>query len=405
MAEAEKTPSSTNSSGAMDKDDVISFLGDDSDEKEIIPLEEKEDRKEKKETKKSEGSDESKEPESSEVKEIEEEKLDEKKLELLTPISKDEVLKKYPNLFKDFPGLETTYHREQAFTERFPTIKDADNALRDSETLEKFEADLIDGNTENMLQAAKNGDPEAFNRIVDNYLTVLGEVDQKAYYHVIGNTIRYTIISMLEEAKSSSDDKLTEAAQILNYFIFGSSKIEAPTRLTTSKVKDPDKVKLANDKEEFARGRHKTVSDELNTKINKSIKNTIDAHIDPKSDMRDYDKRNATRDVKEELDSLIAKDTRFKVVMDKLWKDASKNNYNKESIDKIKSLHFSKVKSLLPDIIKKVRNEALSGKKPEVKAETKKEKSNSEKPRSISSDAKKEIPRGMTTLDFLNAEE
>jgi len=405
MAELDKTG---DPSGVMDKDDVITFLGDDSDEKEIISLEEDKDRKEpiKKEARKSEP----KEPDEvdDELKEVENEleKPDESKLELLTPVSRTAILKKYPNLFKDFPELENTHHREQAFSERFPTIKDADNALMDSETVKGLEGDLAEGKTEKILLAAKTN-PDAFNRLVDDYLTVLGRVDEKAYHHVVGNTIKYTIVSMLQEAKSSSDDKLQEAAQILNYFVFGSSKFEPPTNLAKPKTETSDETKLTSERKE----RFQAVSDELLTRINKSIKNTVDVNIDPQNQMREYDKRNATRDVLEKLEFLIDNDTRFKIVMDKLWKDAANSNYSKASVDKIKSTFFSKAKNLLPDIIKKARGEATSGKKSEPQKEVKKDKSDrpdkpsNESRSSHSNNKKQEILKGMSTLDFLNAED
>ena len=39
---------------------------------------------------------------------------------------------------------------------------------------------------------------EAFNKIADNYLPALKKVDQQAYYHVLGNVIKDTIITMVQ---------------------------------------------------------------------------------------------------------------------------------------------------------------------------------------------------------------
>ena len=50
-----------------------------------------------------------------------------------------------------------------------------------------------------VLQAAKAENQEAFYKIADNYLPALRKVDQQAYYHVLGNVIKDTIITMVRE--------------------------------------------------------------------------------------------------------------------------------------------------------------------------------------------------------------
>jgi len=77
--------------------------------------------------------------------------------------------------------------------------------------------------------------------------------------------------------------------------------------------------------------------------------------------MTDYIKGYAISKAYDELNKLIEKDTRFKGILDQLWKRAFENNFSQESTDKIKSAYLSKAKTLLPAIIKKHRNEALKG--------------------------------------------
>ena len=65
---------------------------------------------------------------------------------------------------------------------------------------------------------------EAFNKIADNYLPALRKVDQKAYYHVLGNVIKDTIVTMVREGRALGDQgaPLQAAANVLNQFVFGS---------------------------------------------------------------------------------------------------------------------------------------------------------------------------------------
>ena len=365
------------SSSELNKSDILDFLNRDDDEP---LLDEKKDDKEPKEKKdkddkeadKSDEEDKEEDEvndgddEDDDLKALEEEleEPDEEKLELSTPTSRREILKKYPTIFKDFPGLEKAYYREHEFTKLLPTIDDAKEAVAKSQTLDNLEKDLTSGDTLGVLTAIKKGNPEAFNKIADEYLSTLAKVDKDACNHVIGNVIRQTIISMVKESRASQNEALESAATILNQFIFASSQFEAPKRLS-SKVENPEsdakEKRIAEREKAFLQQRFNSVNGELNSKINGACKSYIEKNIDPKGSMSDYVKRNATREAIEELESLVSKDSRFVTLKDKLWEKAIAEDFNPQIIAKIKSAFVSKAQTLLPAIIKKHRSEALKG--------------------------------------------
>ncbi len=411
--------------GGLSVEDTIDFLKDDESE-EKIDLDDKKG-KEKKESIKKEEEEEEEElkeeedesEETDELKEIEEE-LEEptdEQLELIVPVRKRDIIKKYPNLFKDFPYLEKAYYREQQFTELLPTIEDAKSAVDKAATLDNVEKDLMSGDTKNLLLAAKNENPKAFGKIVDNYLSVLADIDEKAYHHVIGNTIKHTIIAMVKEGNTSGNDNLKGAAQILNQFVFGSSDFSPPTKLVKDNEDkdDSSKNELNRERQEFTKQKFESTRDELNTKVNNAIKSTIDGNIDPKDSMSAYVKKNASREALESLNDLIDKDSRFKIILDRLWENAVKNNFNKESTDRIRSAYLSKAKTLLPAVIKTARNEALKGigkrvhdDEPDEKNEEKEsskrtsiERKSTPQLNSGKIKSSKDIPRGMKSIDFL----
>ena len=413
----------------MSKEDVIDFLGEDDDKTETIPLTDEKPSKGKDKTKPDEDDDkkldtktqEEEEPEEQEeedeLKELEEELKEptEEQLELVTPVRRRDILKKYPQLFKDFPYLEKAYYREQQFTEILPTIEDAKIAVDKATTLDQFDEDLKRGNTEVVLRAIKQTNPQVFNKVVDDYLNVLANVDEQAHLHVIGTITKHTIVSMVQEAKRSDNAALLQAAQILNQYVFGSSNYTPPEKL--SKGENPQQNAQLNEvqrqQQQFFQQRYETARGDLNTRVNNTLRATIAANIDPKNSMTDYVKKTATRDATETLESLIGKDTRFKALVDKLWEAAFKANFSKDSVDRIKSAFTSKAKTLLPSVIKKARNEALRGtsgrkvsdeddssddKKGPVKESGGRSQSHRESGKS------KSVPEGMSTLDFLNSD-
>ena len=260
-----------------------------------------------------------------------------------------------------------------------------------------------------MLMAAKS-EPEGFNNLVDNYLTTLAKVDEKAYHHVLGNVIKHTIIQMVSEARTQNNEVLQNAAAILNQFVFGSSKFEPPTALSNGQAK-PDNTaerQLAERERQFNERRYKDASNDVVTRINNSIKSTIEQNMDPKQSMTDYVRRTAIRDANEQVQELIKKDSRFKLVVDKLWEHAKKNDYSRDSIDKVRKAYLSKAKTLLPSVIKKARNEALKGMGKRVtedrEEKTEKSERNERSTRSNTNSGKKP-GEGMSTLEFLMSDD
>lgn len=415
--------SGTGGRSELGKEEIFDFLNTE-DEHEVIQLDEPPKDKDKgKEKDKEEIEDEippkKEKDEEDEDEEVETEEVDElaeleeelaeptdEQLEITTPVRRSEILAKYPKLFKEFPYLEKAYYREQQYTKHFPTPGDAEEALQKVETLNRFEKDLNEANTEPILQSVKTVNPKAFNKLVDEYLPTLAKVDSDAYHHVIGNVIKHTIAAMV----STKNETLMSAAQILNQYVFATDRYTPPSRLSREDTADPRINELQQKQEAFNKQRLDSTTNELNTRINSVYKSTIEAHIDPKNSMSEYIKKNAIKDTQEMLTNLISKDGRFKSLVDKLWEKAIEQDFSKESTDRIRRAYISKAQTLLPSVIKKARNDALKGMGKRVskdedvnERETKVTKDKEEQPRSRtpSSGRKGEIPREMSSLDYL----
>lgn len=322
-------------------------------------------------------------------------------IELRTPVRRKEILAKYPQIFKDFPYLETAYYREQQYTEILPTIDDAKEAVERAEQLSNYERDLGTGSNESILKTIKDNNPQAFAKIVDNYLPNLAKVDQTAFYHVIGSIASSTIKSMVTEAERTSNDDLKAAALILNQFVFGKSEYVEQSRFAPD---DKPNEALNSERESFVRERFSTASSDLQEKVNNVLSSTIDTHLDPKGQMTDYIRRNATKDCLANLEKAISGDTRFKAVLDNLWKKSFEQNFSRDSLDRIRSAYLSKAKSILPTLIQRTRSEALRGLTRGNREEKDRrgpiQPGKSSTP--LSKDEKKSvIPRGMKTVDYL----
>lgn len=414
---------------ALDKESLIEFLGEDDgkEQSETIELEKprKESKKggeeEKKTTEETDGEEKELSLEEELESELEEPKTDEE-LDFVAPPSRKEILTKYPTLFKEFPHIEKAIYREQKYAELLPTIKDAEAAVEKSSLLDQYEKDITNGSTESMLSAVRDNDKEAFAKVVDNYLPTLFKVDQASYYHTIGNVIKHTILSMVKKSQADSDEDLGNAAGILNKFIFGTDTYSHPTKLSSESTSDNDETKkkvdeISQREQAFLERQFTTARDTLGTKVDNMVKNTVDKVIDPNDTMTEYVKSKATRDVLDSLEEAIKSDTRFRVVFDKLWERAFETNFNSESMDRIQKAYLSKARTLLPQLIQKSRREALRGLgRRNDTDDTKDRKGHLPVGKTRSSTTltggnakgdktKITVPKGMSTLDYLNSDD
>jgi hypothetical protein len=279
-------------------------------------------------------------------------------LEISAPPRKKEILKEYPEIFKKFPFLEKMMYRDREYTQLFGSFDDAKEIAEKAENFNSFETQLLAGNTEEVLKNVKEADERAFNIIVDDYLPTLAKVDKEAYFHVIGNLNKRLISEMYQEAKNTSNDELLQAALLVNQFVFGTSKWTPPTnrvdRSADTKVDEVENVRLSFVKERFESSR-----DDIQGKVDNTLKATISEYIDPKNQMSPYVKKNAVIDAMRILTNSISDNPDVSKQLDKLWRAAFDAKFSKDSLNKIQSFYLGRARGGLKNAILKARAEAL----------------------------------------------
>jgi len=385
---------------------------------ETIPLEKpaKEPVKEETEETTEETEETEKEPEIKLAEEDDEEtepEINEEELEIIAPAKRSEILKAFPDLFKKFPHLEKAYYRDQKYSELFGTPQDAEQVIETAKTFTQFSDNLLKGNTETVLKSVREQNPEAFGKIVDNYLTTLKEVDERAFYHVVQNTLKSTVAAMVSEASRSNDEELLAAARSLHKFATGTTEWKNPESFSKTKPKEDveQENELAKERMQFFQERFETVQGELQSRVDGVLKNTIDQNMDPKGSMTSYVKRVAVNEAMQTVQKQISADSQFRRLLDRLWEKAAEDKFSKQSTEKIRSAYLAKAKSLLPGAIKQSRNEALRGLGKRVREETDETspartttaKRESATPQTLrGSNSKENASKGKSTLEFLN---
>lgn len=353
----------------------------------------KEEDKEHKEKEDAEGDDELELIEPDEDEEIEKLDLKESDEEINAPPRKKEILKEYPELFKKFPYLEKMMYRAKEMDELFGSFDNAKEVAEKFETFNSFESQLLSGNTEEILRSVKDTDEKAFNIIVDDYLPTLAKVDKEAYFHVVGNLNKRLIMEMVQEAndlEATDPDRaneLKQAALLVNQYVFGNAKFTPPTT-RVPKRSEEDKSEAEKERLSYVQERFESSRDELQTKVDNTLKATISDYIDPKGVMSPYVKKNAVNDAIKILTASIASDPSVGKNLNRLWKVAFEDKFSKESLGKIQSFYLSKAKGNLKNAILKARAEALKDARPSGRPEKEVDEQEEETPR------RRNIPTG-----------
>jgi hypothetical protein len=301
--------------------------------------------------------------------------------EIETPPRKKEILKRYPELFKEFPFLERVMYRDRQWNELLGSFDDAKELVDRAEVFSSFETQLLSGDTSEVLKNVKETDEKAFNIIVDEYLPTLWKVDKDAYRHVTGNLNKRLIMEMVQEANESNNEDLKQAALIVNRFIFGTDRYTAPSRLVDSDKPDDKKNELEQERLSLVQERFEAARDDLQSQVDNTLRATISDYIDPKGNMSSYVKKNAVADAMRLLSQAVADDPSVSKNLDSLWRASFAARFSKDTLGKIKSFYLSKAKANLKSAILKARSEALKDAPRHNSKETDDESDQEESPR------------------------
>lgn len=397
-------------SGVKDANDVLDILNKDdneiqitdTDEEEIIDDEEVEPEEEKIGKLRKEGD------------EAEDEKVDlkdEDELEYQEVPRRKEILKEFPELFKKFPTIEKAIYREQAYAEAFPTVADAKDAIKIVEQYRSIESDLLSGNLDNILKQVHSVDKNAFSKIADGYLETLKGIDINAYTNTVGGLVRNALYTVLTEGKKLGDEQgeqLMIAAKLINKFYFQDTNVQPAVSGKAEEKVNPRETELTKREQEFNNRALGVAVNEVTEKVTGSIKSYIEKVLDPKGVMTPYVKKNASKDALDQTISELRKEPRFSAMLDKLWQESGKENFSEGSKSKIRKQLLRRAESILPDVMRRVKADALKGQATRTREASE---SRDEKPiergrpasTNNTSTGNKNAPKpGESTLDFLN---
>lgn len=273
------------------------------------------------------------------------------------------VKEKYPKLFKDFPALRENFFKGVNYDRIFGSIDAAEIASSKAENYDLLESAFVnDGDPSIVFKELSENNPKALNKVLDNWLPKLLEMDEDLYIRASRPALDRLIATAHRVGKSrynrNNNDKaaanLMYAAEHIANFIYGSPDI--PDLKDGKKEPDPEREEFEKEKNQYRSQKfndfdgaiHESVRTTLKTKIGNSLPKNL-----PKL-VRDtiVDK------TMEGIDDKLGQDKAYLNGIRSLYQAGIRGGYPKESQAKIVNAYLARANSVVNPIRNRYLKEA-----------------------------------------------
>jgi hypothetical protein len=285
-----------------------------------------------------------------------------------SPVPREALLKAYPDIFKKFPQINNTFAREQAFTELFPTVEDAQTAADYQEAFIGFEQNIATGDPKHLLESVKKLDANIFSRFTGNFMDTLYQVDRDQFNKVVEPITKRLVRHIFADGVRTKNENLVNAAQWFSDYLFGTEVEKIPAEQKPVNTKTKEQEEFERRKEEHAEREYHSSLTEVFGIVDKKL-DTFLSNIDPNNKLSAYTKRVLLKDIKEEIGATLRKETPLQRTIGNLWGRGKKFGYTPELRHKIGNLYLTRAKQVAPAIAKRLVREATgnTGPKPTIK--------------------------------------
>jgi len=268
-----------------------------------------------------------------------------------------DLKKEYPKIFKQFPELREVIFREQELSKHFGTVEEAEEASIKAGSFNTIEAALLAGDPSLIFDQLGTNAPEALVGVVDNFLPKILAKSQDLYLRATTPVIEQFLWSGYEHGKRIGDANLMKSMQHAANFIFGKPEIPDPARRGKPTGPHPAEQKLEEERAAWQKVRYKEASTEISGAIDAELEKDIVRGLDPEKKLSDRQRRSLIKEIKDEIDLTLGKDTAFGKQMQALWKKAGSADYPRDQRASIQNAFLARAKALVPAVRARLRSE------------------------------------------------
>ena len=315
----------------------------------IIPKDEEEETVEKKDEEVDEEEDETAAEEESD---IEEEILSEEEQEIEDVVRQEtpeynDIKKKYPKFFKEFPGMRHTIFRMKAIDRIFSTVEEARSVAEKHDDLIQLEAAVLSGESEKVLTGLKNIDPDAMEKFVEGVLPALFNGSRPVHDRITGNVLSTALRVAMRQARSSGNKNLFNAVGHMSQFLFGKDVPPEATRKQSSPELDAQREQIENEKQQMYDNKAKGFQSEVTTTGDRLLRKELARGLDPNDTLPDFMKESIITTALQRIGSAMDKDEAHIKMINNLWARAQKAGFDKASKARLVAAWYGRAKALV----------------------------------------------------------
>lgn len=280
-----------------------------------------------------------------------------------------EIKSKFPNFFKEFPEMREVYFREREFTNLFPTVEDAQEAFNQSVAFQAIERDLRQGSVSSLIQALSAVDPEATERLAENFLYDVYERSPDLYYRVLNPILERFVKAVYDEGQRTNNESYKAAALYFSQFAWGHTDIDKLGKEQPQRV-DPkleqEKQKLIQQRAQIESQRYQEVHSQVSARAQKLLLNEIVKDIAGVKFDNNYVRDSVVRDIFSRINEVLTADSNHMRLMHSLWQKAYREGFSPESRNRLVTTLLARAKRIMPAIRKEIISQLGKNEEEEV---------------------------------------
>jgi hypothetical protein len=276
------------------------------------------------------------------------------------PTFKD-IKAKYPTIFKDFPKLRELIFREYQFSKSLGEPEEAQDLMGKAKDYDIVESSLVAGDPAVVINSLAKNNPEALDKVADNWLPTLRKHSSDLYVRVVTPVIQEALHFAFENGKNNGNKNLMFGAQHISNLLFGDAEIKPPAA-PKKEEPHPAEVKLREEQERWSQTRFQETREEVNRAIDSRLDSVIRRGLNTDGKLSDYELEHVVQDTMTALMDALGKDEAHKASMRAHWKRASQNGFAKEARAKLSEAFIARAIALVPGVRARIRAKALGEK-------------------------------------------
>ncbi len=288
----------------------------------------------------------------------EEEEQEEDQSPLPSPEYKD-VIKKFPTLFKEFPGLRHDFFRVKAYDKIFTSVDEAREVASQYDGYQELGKVLENGNSEALLANLAKFNKASMTQLATSFLPALYKTDPQTFGRISSDVLARTLRAAQSQAKSSGNKNLYYATEHLSMFLW--DKKDVPEDAPNSSPEIEEQKRLLDERErKFFEARHTEFVTDVKDTGERILRKEISRGLDPDGVLPDIVKEAILERVMDDVDTSMGQDEQHVRNMNALWERAARMGHGKDFKNRLIQAYVSRARSLVGPIRRKLVGEAVA---------------------------------------------